>query len=155
MIDQNQDELEKTTDNSSNEVTDENDSQLDDNTPDRDNFDLLGSIVTGSKEGILVKDFKMKLLLAGILKENDVMTIGKLSRINQFHFSIENDKEAKSTVALLLCGELKRVTKDAFSQIYLEGVYAGSDLYTLSDNDDLLLLRGSYLWKTDGELIII
>jgi len=116
--------------------------------------DIKAALIEAINSGTLVTDFKTKLALAGMMKDTDDLQVGKTGRTGQLHLAILNQRESSSTVKLFINEVLTVVKKEDFDKIYMQGVYAGSDLVLLTDHDDMILLRGAYSMNVRGELTI-
>lgn len=117
--------------------------------------DILVQITDAATSGMLFKDFKIQLAMGGFMRDSDDLQVGRLNRIGQLHCAIVNIRESSSSVQLLIGGKLTPMKKPDFDKIYNEGIFAGSDLITYTDDDDMVLLKGLYVIKTDGSLHIV
>lgn len=114
--------------------------------------DIISLLKGAVQEGQLVKDFKTKLALSGLMKDTDDLHIGRLSKTGQFHMALINQKDSSNTYKVLVAGELVPMSKDDYEKYYLSGVYFGTDLVLYVDNDSLILVRGSIIVMANGSI---
>lgn len=116
--------------------------------------DILTALKNAVTEGILVQDFKTQLALSGMMKDTDDLLVGRLGRIGLIHMSIINKKESSTSYQVLIGGKMTPMKKEDYDKYYMQGIYFGSDLIIYTDNDSLILLKGSFELLTDGSIVI-
>lgn len=114
--------------------------------------DIISLLKGAVMEGQLLKDFKTKLALSGLMKDTDDLHVGRLGKTGMFHMAIINQKESSESLKVLIGGILTPMKKSDYDQYFMSGVYLGTDLIFYTDNDSLILVRDSIIIMSNGSI---